>query len=342
MSEPDDNFLLSDIESTRANDPSGVIAPRLSDSVLATLQVTAQSARGYAENAQAANTKRAYAADMRHYDAWCAARTLTSMPAEPATLALYFASLADAGAKFATIRRRIAAINGAHRDRGFDSPSGHGEVRRIIAGIARTIGMAKTQKDALGLDLLRQALDTFDSSLRGTRDRAILLLGFAGAFRRSELVALDVSDLAFSRKGLLVTLRHSKTDQVGEGRKVAVPVAPAPSARLCAVRAVKGWLQVARIDDGPLFRGTDGGVVEARRISDASIARLVKRATKAAGIVGDFSGHSLRAGFVTSAAEKRVPNRNIARVTGHRSAVLEDYVRRANVFDDPALLDILR
>jgi len=340
MSDPDDNLPLSDSEAMGELVASGVITTILSDSVLATLRATAESARGYADNAQAANTRRAYAADLRHFDAWCVVRTLTPVPAEPATLALYLASLADAGAKFATIRRRIAAINGAHRDRGFDSPSAHGEVRRIVAGIARTIGTAKTQKDALGLDLLRQALDTFDSSLRGTRDRAILLLGFAGAFRRSELVAFDVSDLAFSRKGVVVTLRHSKTDQIGEGRKVAVPTAPI--ARLCAVKAVKGWLQVARIEDGPLFRGIDRDVVEARRISDASIARLVKRATKAAGIVGDFAGHSLRAGFVTSAAEKRVPTRNIARVTGHRSAVLEDYVRRANVFDDPALLDIMR
>jgi site-specific recombinase XerD len=305
------------------------------------LLATAEHARDYAERAHAPNTRRAYRADLAHFGAWCAARSLEPLPADPATVALYFTHLADAGAKLATIRRRVAAINGVHAERGLEKPSAHPEVRRVLRGIANTIGAPPVRKDALTIELLRQALGTLDGSLKGTRDRAILLLGFAGAFRRSELAALDVADLRFSRRGLCVTLRRSKTDQGGEGREVAIPQTPV--AAVCPVRAVKAWLQVARIDDGPLFRGVGKQGVTNDRISDASVARLVKRLAGAAGLSGDFAAHSLRAGFVTSAAERKVADRDIARVTGHKSmAILGSYVRRANVFDAPALLEIVR
>ncbi len=341
MEDPDDNSTFSNAASHKGETSPSVIASPLSDGSLASLREMADRARAYAECSQAASTRRAYASDLRHFGAWCAARVLCALPAEPATLALYLASLADDGAAFATLRRRIAAINGAHRDRALESPSAHGEVRKIVNGIARTIGTKQKRKDALGYDLLRRALDTLDFTPRGTRDRAILILGFCGGFRRSELVALDVADLRFERKGLVVTLRRSKTDQTGETRLVPIPQTPVVAC--CAVRAVKSWIATGRIEGGALFRGMDKGVVEERRISDASIARLVQRVTRAAGIEGDFAGHSLRAGFVTSAAEKRVPDRDIARVTGHRPGkTLSGYVRRANVFDDPALLEIVR
>jgi integrase len=186
-------------------------------------------------------------------------------------------------------------------------------------------------------------------SLRGRRDRALLLLGFSGAFRRSELAALDLDDLAFDDRGLAVTVRSSKTDQEGQGRQVAVPFVRSNAER-CPVTAVREWLRVAEITSGPVFRtfalprGRQDRFerLQEVRMDGRDIARVVQRTTALAGVEGDFAGHSLRAGFVTAAAQKKVPEVDIMRVTGHRStAVLRGYVRRATQFEDAPLTTIL-
>jgi len=304
-------------------------------------ETTLERVESYASEARSAATRRAYRADLEHFSRWARAAGETVFPTSATTLALYLTQMADAGAKYATICRRIAAINGVHKAAGFPSPSGDARVRDVVRGISRVKGTAPKRKDALTVDLLRTCLGTLDGSLRGTRDRAILLLCFSGAFRRSELAALDVADLKFSRRGLAVTLRRSKTDQEGAGEAVGVP--NVALAALCPVRAVKAWLEASGITSGAVFRTIVRGKPTAQRISGAAVALLVQRVAQDAGVSGDFGGHSLRAGFVTSSAAARVPDRDIARTTRHKSLkILHGYVRRANLFDDLGLTEIMR
>ena len=299
-------------------------------------------ARAFVEAAKSAATRRAYESDLRDFEAFCGRLCVAHLPATPQTVALYASELSQR-AKLATIRRRMVAISQAHRERGLEPPTTHEMVRRILRGIARTLGASQSKKTAITLDLLRQTLLTLNGpNLKVLRDRAILLIGFAGALRRSEIAALDVADLHFAKQGLLITIRRSKTDQTGEGYEIAVPVVPNRS--LCAVTAVRAWLKASEIDEGPAFRSfTMRGELTEHRIDGRDIANLVKTVTNRARLEGDFSGHSLRAGFVTSAAEAGVTLDNISRTTRHKSmAVLSGYIRRADAFKDPALASIVR
>ena len=304
-------------------------------------------AKRYGRAAKADRTIAEYARDWRDFERYCRARGLSALPADPLTVARYAATLAGVRA-IATIRRRMIAISQAHQERGFEPPTAHKVVREVLAGIAHTHGSAQ-QKSALTLDLLRAALLTIDeTTLKGKRDRALLLLGFAGAFRRGELAALDVEHLAFDGRGLTITLPHSKTDQEGAGREVAIPYVRA--AGMCAARAVRSWLDAAAIGDGPVFRTfslprgrhTAGDSVQAQRIDGRDVARILQRSTARAQLEGNFSAHSLRAGFITSAAQKKIPEADVQRVSGHRSvATLRSYIRRATIFEDSPLTAII-
>jgi integrase len=227
----------------------------------------------------------------------------------------------------------------AFRDR---PTTAHRDVQQALAGIVRTKTVAQTRKDALTKDRLEEAVKALGTGLKGQRDRAPLLLTFACAMRRAEAAALDVADLRYDARGLVVTLRRSKTDQEGQGRKIAVPFVA--NGRPCAATNVGKWLDAANITEGRVFRTFNGGKKRtANRVAPIDVARLVKRLTFAAGIEGDFAAHSLRAGFITSAAAtKGVSEADIQRVSGHRSvAILRGYVRRANVFDEAPLTAIL-
>ncbi|MGH7709436.1 MAG: site-specific integrase [Vulcanimicrobiaceae bacterium] len=315
-----------------------------------------ERARAYGQEALSLRTRQTYAEAWADFSDWCGVRELRTLPADPETLAGYLADAADRGRAIATIRKRAGAISRAHQLAGFSesqNPARDARVRAALSGIARSNGTAQKKKDALTLERLRAALLALGSdegarhALRVLRDRAVMLLGFAGAFRRAELAALDVADLRWEQEGIVVTLRRSKTDQEGAGREVAVPRLAVES--LCPVRALRAWLDAAAIVSGPLFRtfslprGRRGAIaLQENRIDGRDVGRIVQHATLAAGIEGDFSAHSLRAGFITAAAEKKIPEVDIARVTGHRSvAVLRGYVRRATVFDDPPLRAII-
>lgn len=306
------------------------------------IAATVDRARAFAEAAKSAATRRAYESDLRDFEAFCNRHGTRSIPADPQTVALYASDLAQR-AKLATIRRRMVAISQAHRERGLESPTKQEMVRRILRGIARTLGASQAKKTAITLDVLRQALLAVNGDgLKALRDRALLLLGFAAALRRSELSALDVADLHFAKQGLLVTIRRSKTDQIGEGCEIAVPYVA--NRALCAATAVRAWLDAAGISAGPAFRSfTLRGVLTERRIDGRDVANLIKSVADRARLDGDFSGHSLRAGFVTSAAEAGATLDNIARTTRHKSmTVLTGYIRRADAFKDPALASIVR
>ncbi len=298
-------------------------------------------AQEYARGSQAASTRRAYASDLRDFDAFCAGRGSSSFPAEPQTIALYVAASADR-VKVATIRRRLAAISVRHRRAGLESPCSHRIVRDVVSGIAREKGTAPRRVDAATLEVLRSLLLAIaGDDLAAKRDRGIILLGFAAALRRSELAALRLEDLRFSKRGLLLCITRSKTDQEGAGAEIAIPFVE--NASLCAVRAVRAWIDAAAIVDGPLFRSlTPHRRVQALPIAGRDVANLVQRLARRARLDGDFSGHSLRAGFVTAAAQAKVPLDVIMRTTRHRSlAVLQGYIRRGDAFEAPALSSII-
>jgi site-specific recombinase XerD len=309
------------------------------------------SAAGYAAEDKAAGTRRAYRSDWRHFEAWAAEVKIDFLPASPPAVAAYLAHLADSGLKASTISRRLAAIAYAHKLKGLDSPTTAEGVRQVLRGIRRSIGTAQVQKApatdrAIGAMVAAIPL----GGIVGLRDKALLLLGFAAALRRSELVDLKVNDLEVTPEGLLVHIRRSKTDQEGQGATVAVP----RGGRLKPVEAVEAWLAVltpvnraaepANPANHPLFRPIDRhGRIGAAALTDRSVADIVKRHAAAAGLDPKiFSGHSLRAGFVTSALEHGADLFKVMDVTRHRRIeTLKGYDRRAKAFKDHAGKDFL-
>ena len=301
--------------------------------MLAGLPEAAQRVQDYAGRSKSAATIKAYAAGWRDFLAFCSERGLSALPASDQTVAAYLAELADRGAKAATIARRLVVISQAHRAADLPSPTSSSLVRRTHAGIRRTIGTAQAGKAPALVDDLKRMLAALPDSRVGRRDRALLLLGFAGAFRRAELVSLDVSDLEFTRAGLIVTLRKSKTDQEGRSRRVGIPFGSTEAT--CPVRSVQAWLEAARITSGPVFRSLDVfDRVQPGRLSDKAVARMIKRRAKAIGLdPARYAGHSLRAGLATSAAAAGASERVIMAQTGHRSAdMVRRYIREGSLF----------
>lgn len=287
----------------------------------------------FAASAKSAATRRAYRADARDFIAWCAGQGAEPVPAEPRTVARYVTHLAGLGRSVSTIDRRVAAITVLHRSYGQDTPTTREEVRLVLQGIRNTLGRRPKKKQALTDDLVAKVVRKIPNDLAGIRDKAMILLCFGGAFRRSELVGLDVEDLVWHRKGLLVRLRRSKTDQTGEGRTVAVL-----DGKLKVPGAVRVWLDAAGITDGPVFRGCDRGKLLSTRYDPGSFARMVKVRVEAVGLDPTlFSGHSCRSGFATTAAEKGA---DLRRIAGHmRHAKLEttnSYIQDAEAFRDNA------
>lgn len=289
-------------------------------------------AREFARRSKAENTLRGYRSDWRDFCRWCEAHTLCPLPADAETVAAYIAECAGR-LKVGSIQRRLNAISEAHKVMGVESPTHTATVQNTMKGIRRSLCTAPVQKaPALTADV-RAMLSAADSGIIGLRDRAIVLLGFAGAFRRSELVGLDVADCAFNRDGLTVTLRRSKTDQGGQGRKVGIPYSSNPDT--CPVRVVQAWLEHSGITGGPLFRSiTRHGRLRARRLSGIDVARIVKKLAARAGLdAAKYAGHSLRSGHATSAAINGASERSIMAQTGHRSVqMVRRYIRDASLF----------
>ena len=306
---------------------------------IATLAETTERARAYFDASQARNTRRAYASGLRHFQAWCEGRGLEALPAAPQTVALYFADHAGT-LKVSTLQQRLSAIAGVHKLKGLDSPTRHAAVTTVWSGIKRTHGTAQQGKaPVLGTDL-RAMLAALPGSLTGIRDRALLLVGFGGAFRRSELVALDWSDIEETAEGLVVTLKRSKTDQEGEGAKVGIP--RGRTSDTCPDAALRAWKEASG-GEGPVFRsltrhGRIGG-----RLSDKGVAIVVKRAAASARLdPSRFSGHSLRAGLATSAAAAGASERAIGNQTRHKSLkVLRGYIREGSLFRENAAATVL-
>lgn len=300
-----------------------------------------EAARSFAAASKAPRTRKAYRAAWDAFVGWCEAQGLRALPAAPRTVAAFLAARAKEGRRVSTLEQSLAAISQAHQAASVPSPRAAAEVREVMRGIRRTLGVAPVQKAPILVDDLRRMVALLPDTLQGLRDRAMLLVGFAGAFRRSELVGLDVADVVFTVEGLEVNLRRSKTDQEGQGRKLGIPYGS--TVETCPARSLKRWLETARIAEGPLFRAICGTTVRANRLSDKAVARLVKRAVAATGQNPNaFSGHSLRAGFATSAARAGRSERSIMRQTGHRSVeTLRSYIREGEIFTDNAAEGLL-
>lgn len=305
-------------------------------SLPASLRDGAQAAFRFAQRKQAASTTAGYKADFALFAAWCDDNGLASLPALPSAVATYAAIEAERGIRPATLGRRLAAIRYMHREAGHELPTDNRHVRDVLAGIRNTLGVAPDRKapataDRLGAMLACVPADT----LAGLRDRAMLAIGFGAALRRSELVALAVEDLEEVPEGLRLTVRRSKTDQAGEGRTIAIPA----GIRLRPMAAVRTWLDAAQITTGPVFRSINkAGRVSAEPLTGRTVANLVKQYAAAAGLdAAEFSGHSLRAGFVTSAAAAGATVWKMQAVSRHKTLdVLAGYVRDADAFKDHA------
>ncbi len=283
------------------------------------------------------NTRRAYATDWNHFRNWCQRRSRTPLPASAETLLAYLTALSKTHA-VSTLQRRLTTVAKLHRTAGKADPTQDGRVKKLWRGILRSTGEDKRGKKPLLIGDLRRILDALPKSLRGDRDRALLLLGFAGGLRRHELVSLDVEDLEEVDEGLVITLRRSKTDQTGKGLKKGIPFGK--SQKTCPVRAVIAWLRNADVHEGPVFRAvTKHDTPRRARLSSQSVALVVKQAFRAIGKrPRDYSAHSLRSGLVTAAAIGGADERTIMKHTGHRSVqMVRRYMRDASLFrDNPA------
>lgn len=289
----------------------------------------------FAEMEKSAGTRRAYRGDFAIFTAWCVARDLEFMPATPGTAARFLSSQATGAKKSSTIGRRAAAIAYAHKLAGYEPPTNAETVKAVVRGIRRAIGTAPVRKAPATADLVMRMIEGCPDSLIGLRDRALLALGFAGAFRRSELVALEVSDLLATADGFRCTIRKSKTDQEGAGQEIAIP----RGCRIEPVAAIEAWLAASGITAGPIFRPiAKGGHIQDAPLSGHSAAAIVKAAAKRVGLdPSTFAGHSLRAGFLTTAAEAGSSVLKMVEVSRHKSIdILTMYVRRSNFFREHA------
>lgn len=316
-------------------------------------------AEGYSRETVSKSTRSGYAKDFARFVAWGEENRLPTLPSSPKVVAAYLAAMADGKVAvrwrarggveretrerktLGTINRALSAIAFAHRQAGVDWPRAHPEIVRVMQGISRAIGAAPKKAAPLEVDDLRACLILCPNTKAGARDRALLSLGFFAALRRSELVALTVRDVEFCPEGVVLKIRKSKTDQTRKGQDVPVPFLK--HARVCPVRLLRAWMASSGIESGPIFRRVDkAGNVGARALITQAVADIVKKLAAIAGLdPGRFSGHSLRAGFVTSAAAAGKSLHNIMRQTRHRSEhVAMGYIRYGTLWEQNAAADL--
>ncbi|PTX47840.1 site-specific recombinase XerD [Melghirimyces profundicolus] len=312
--------------------------------------VLPETVEQYRKQARANNTKRSYTADWNHFQGWTWNKGYTVDPAQgqgadPGMVAEYITDMANGAAgrtyKPATIRRRLVAIGNIHKTCGLPDPTKHNVVREALAGIERNKGTRQTAKKALLIEDVRAMVQHMSGDLLGVRDRALILLGYIGGFRRSELVALKMEDIQFNRRGLEVFIAGSKTDQRKEGRSIPVPYSTDPAT--CPVRAVQDWVQRAGIETGPLFRSVHGGKIGEKALAPRMVNHRIKRYVKAIGKdPAAYGAHSLRSGFVTQARRKGASIDKIMAQTGHKSIkMVQRYTQTIDMWEDNAAARIL-
>lgn len=301
-------------------------------------ELAAAAIYNYAANADSDNTKKAYESDWKQFLIWTEKKNISPLPVSPENVALYLKNAAEnEKLKISTIRRRLSAISEIHKRHGLKSPAHEWVVKNTLKRLRREFGAPSKAKNPLLVDDLKKMLTHIPPTLSGLRDKALLLIGFTGAFRRSELVAIKVDDITTSDAGIVVLIPESKTDQNRIGRKVAIPFGK--DADTCPIHSLLAWLDAANITDGPIFRAmTKVGTVRTTPLSDRMVAEIVKKYSKLIGKKSAlFSGHSLRSGFATSAAISGATESAIQKQTGHKSLlVLRRYIRDASLFRENA------
>lgn len=291
-----------------------------------------ERARLYAALERGASTNKAYQGDFSTFSRWCASRGLKPLPATPETVASFLASQADQGLNPATLTRRLAAIRASHIEQGHSNPAASAFVRATLKGIRRRHGRPVKPKAAISVEMLLKMAEACPATPAGLRDRAILLLGFAGAFRRAELANLTCEDLAVSGEGVRITIRRAKSDQEGRGSQLAIPRC---GSALCPVAALEDWLSTSGITSGALFRPlSKSGRLLKGALTGKSIAAIVKRYAQEVGLdATEIGGHSLRSGVLTAAAHEGASVLDLMRLSRHKNTeTLEGYVRAAEGF----------
>ena len=294
------------------------------------------------QSSKANNTVRAYKSDFNDFGIFCAQNGFKSLPSEPKIVSLYLTYLSTKDAKMSTLKRRLVSIGVIHKLKGHYIDTKHPSIIENIMGIKRRKGSFQKGKKPIlinSLKLIINAIDNQDKEeIKKFRDRSIILIGFSGGFRRNEIVSLDCDDLDFVPEGVKINIKRSKTDQFGEGFTKAMPYFD--SSKYCPVVSLKNWLELSRITEGPLFRRfVKGSKLAENRLTDQTVALLIKKYLNLAGIDSkNYSGHSLRSGFATSAAESGVEERSIMAMTGHKSTeMVRRYIKEANLFKNNAL-----
>mgnify|MGYP006088055281 CR=1 FL=1 len=294
------------------------------------------------QSSKANNTVRAYKSDFNDFSLFCAQNGFKSLPSDPKIVSIYLTHLSTKDVKMSTIKRRLVSIGVIHKLKGHYLDAKHPSIIENLMGIKRRKGSIQNSKKPLLINNLKAIINVIDEQkneeIKKLRDRTIILTGFSGGFRRNEIVSLDYEDLDFVPEGLKITLKRSKTDQFGEGSLKGLPYFNNP--KYCPVVSIQNWLSLSKISSGALFRRfSKGSKLSENRLTDQTVALLIKEYLKLAGINSkNYSGHSLRSGFATSAAEAGVEERNIMAMTGHKSTeMVRRYIKEANLFKNNAL-----
>ena len=293
------------------------------------------------KSSKANNTLRAYKSDFKDFGIFCAKHGFKSLPSEPKIVSLYITHLSK-NSKISTLRRRVVSISMVHKLKGYYLDTKHPIIVENLMGIRRVKGSIQKGKKPLLINHLKVIIDVINNQktdeIKKFRDKSIILIGFGGGFRRSELISVDYEDLEFVQEGVKINIRKSKTDQFGEGMVKGLPYFN--NEIYCPVSNLKKWLEISKIKSGPIFRRFSKGLsLTNKRLTDQSVVLLIKEYLNLAGIDNtNFSGHSLRSGFATVAAESGADERSIMAMTGHKTTeMVRRYIKEANLFKNNAL-----
>jgi len=294
------------------------------------------------QNSKAANTVRAYKSDFNDFGLFCAKNGFKSLPTDPKVVSLYLTYLSTKAIKISTLKRRLVSIGVIHKLKGHYLDTKHPAIIENIMGIKRRKGSIQNGKKPILISYLKKIIDVIDEQekeeIKKLRDRSLILIGFSGGFRRNEIVSLDYDDLDFVPEGLKITVKRSKTDQFGKGSIKGLPYFD--NQKYCPVVSIKNWINISKINSGSIFRRfLKGSILSKNRLTDQTVALLIKEYLNLAGIDSkNYSGHSLRSGFATSAAESGAEERSIMAMTGHKSTeMVRRYIKEANIFKNNAL-----
>ena len=293
-------------------------------------------------SSKAINTIRAYKSDFKDFSKFCLKNGLNPLPTEPKIVSLYMTYLSSNDSKISTLRRRLVSISMIHKLKGHYLDTKHPLIIENLMGIKRLKGSIQKSKKPILINQLKSIINAINEEkieeIKKIRDQTIILIGFSGGFRRSEITSIDYEDLEFVSEGVKIVVKRSKTDQIGEGMVKGLPYFP--NEQYCPVQHLQKWIKISNIKSGPLFRRfLKGRSLSNNRLTDQSVALLIKKYLSIVGIENkNYSGHSLRSGFATASADSGADERSIMAMTGHKTTqMVRRYIKEANLFKNNAL-----